>query len=574
MNARERIEQGLRRALRAKADALNIDDRAFDPDAPTGTMEPVNLRNRGRARWIALAAALLVVIVSITALVARATTSPDHTVNVITPPSTQSSTPASTRPSGSVSAHSTLPIAPAGRTGASMVFDPASKSVILFGGFGPYGTLADTWTWDGARWQQQLPATAATSRAVAGMAYAPALGKVLMLSGEAEVPLTDPCQRPANAAPVCKPASMFRDVSPGNDLWDWDGRTWHLRLAPGVSPKPDAMVTHTNGTVLVLASGQTWIYDGANWRHAGPGPDQMSEPVGVAVDPGTQRVIAIDDYQPGICMPHSGCQQQSYMRTFAWTGSAWKLLHDTNEPKPATSGGNSALVADPATRGLLMLAADHSTWLRSAAGNWHQVAAADASPPASDGMTLVADPLHREVIGFGGVHFPLDLHNFDPVNDTWVWDGTHWRVYTAPADSWPIPAPPVLTDCTLNGPSLLGSQKLASATEARIVASNLFTTPPCRLRATFTLTLRTADGKPLPVAGNPSTVTIDTTEPPGKSSISLEWKWSQPCAPSAVHADVQATGNGAFPTPFPIDLTPVPNCTGATHSTLSPLAPS
>jgi hypothetical protein len=38
---------------------------------------------------------------------------------------------------------------PPARYSASMAYDSASSSVVLFGGFNTVNRLADTWTWDG-----------------------------------------------------------------------------------------------------------------------------------------------------------------------------------------------------------------------------------------------------------------------------------------------------------------------------------------------------------------------------------------------------------------------------------------
>src|SRR5487761_1483689 len=54
---------------------------------------------------------------------------------------------------------------PPARYGASMAYDAATSTVVLFGGSGS-GTggqgstiLGDTWTWDGSTWTKQAPAT-------------------------------------------------------------------------------------------------------------------------------------------------------------------------------------------------------------------------------------------------------------------------------------------------------------------------------------------------------------------------------------------------------------------------------
>ena len=402
------------------------------------------------------------------------------------------------------------------------------------------------------------------------MAYDPALHQVLLLSGAAEVPLTDPCKRPAGRAPVCVAPSMFRDVSPGTDLWSWEGHDWNRRAAADTgAPDPQGgMVSQPDGTMLVYAGTSTWTYDGQSWTNRTHGSDTLQSPVGVAIDPTTQQLIAVERYQPGVCMPHSGCTQPAYMRTFTWTGRAWKDVRDVGIPDPAGTGGRiSGLVADPTDGGLLMLAADHSTWERSSNGHWRQVATAAESPPALDRMNLVADPAAHQVVGFGGARLGHGTA-FAANNDTWVWNGRAWTELTAPITSAPPPSPPAATDCTLNGPSLIPFQQPAAAGVIRITVSGLFVTPPCRLRAIVSMTLEAANGAPLSIAGNPSTVTIDTTGPAGASVLTGAFSWVNACAATPVRAVLRATGAGAMSTPFPLDLTGVPACASNATSSL------
>ena len=73
---------------------------------------------------------------------------------------------------------------PPGRVGASMDYDGTTGNVVLFGGRGRQALLLnDTWTWDGTTWTQQDPATSPTTREVAAMAYDAATGNVVLFGG-------------------------------------------------------------------------------------------------------------------------------------------------------------------------------------------------------------------------------------------------------------------------------------------------------------------------------------------------------------------------------------------------------
>ncbi len=352
-------------------------------------------------------------------------------------------------------------------------------------------------------------------------------------------------------------------------FWAWDGSTWHPLATTGGSPGGQpALVTQSDGTVLGYGNGGTWTYTGSGWQLRGYAPAALADPVGMALDPTSGRVIAVERYQPGFCMPHSGCSKPAYMRTFTWTGSRWKELTDQHTPFPFGGdgyGSQGPLVADPAGGGLLMQADNGSTWRRTPNGHWTQVATAAQSPPMLQGMTLVADPASHEVVGFGG----SPLSSYQPSNTTWIWNGSRWRALTAPLGQAPIPPPPAPVDCDLNGPSLQGNQGATIGTTVQITGANLFVTSPCHLQATFTLTLVDSHGTPLAVVGNPATVNIDThTTNDGSGAISLTWTWTHACADTPVTANIKATGEGAFPTPFPVDLASLPTCHGTESSTL------
>jgi hypothetical protein len=72
---------------------------------------------------------------------------------------------------------------PPGRDEASMAYDAASGTVVLFGGSHPDGLLGDTWTWHGHTWTEQALVTNPHARAGASMAYDAASGTVVMFGG-------------------------------------------------------------------------------------------------------------------------------------------------------------------------------------------------------------------------------------------------------------------------------------------------------------------------------------------------------------------------------------------------------
>jgi hypothetical protein len=79
---------------------------------------------------------------------------------------------------------------PGPRDDASMAYDAATGTVVLFGGYdGTNECLFDgTWTWDGTTWTKQAPATHPSPRAEASMAYDAATGTAVLFGGD--VPTT------------------------------------------------------------------------------------------------------------------------------------------------------------------------------------------------------------------------------------------------------------------------------------------------------------------------------------------------------------------------------------------------
>jgi len=80
---------------------------------------------------------------------------------------------------------------------ASAAFDPSVNAVILFGGGSGGVDQNATWRWVVAHgsWKQVLTAHSPPPREGAGMAYSPALGRVIVFGGQnSETPLNDTWQ--------------------------------------------------------------------------------------------------------------------------------------------------------------------------------------------------------------------------------------------------------------------------------------------------------------------------------------------------------------------------------------------
>jgi hypothetical protein len=147
---------------------------------------------------------------------------------------------------------------PTPRIGAAMVYDPATKDVVLFGGYDGSSVLGDTWVWNGSTWSKLTPSAAPSARESAAMVFDQASGQLLLFGGIVPV---------ANA-----PSTFF------NDTWVWTGATWQ-QLQPASSPPARGFASiaydATSKNVVLFGGasqgsylGDTWTWDGSTWAEA------------------------------------------------------------------------------------------------------------------------------------------------------------------------------------------------------------------------------------------------------------------------------------------------------------------
>lgn len=142
---------------------------------------------------------------------------------------------------------------PPGRMGASLVWDPDGKQLVLFGGAGAIERqLYDTWTWDGADWHPQgaLDPGLATLQTQT-VAY-DGVRHLLLLFVDLR----------------------GRDKSPGGSLWSWTPTSgWQAdsAVAPPQGSEPRMTWDAAHNVVLLLnpfrvnEGPETWTWDGRTW---------------------------------------------------------------------------------------------------------------------------------------------------------------------------------------------------------------------------------------------------------------------------------------------------------------------
>ena len=169
---------------------------------------------------------------------------------------------------------------PPARDSAAMAYDPATRTMVLFGGSSNTnngGTfLGDTWTWNGATWTQLSPATSPPARGGASMAHDPATGAMVLFGG----------------FPNGNAGGSF------GDTWSWDGTTW-IQASPATSPpaRNGAAMAYdaATGTVVLFGGGSgvtdlgdTWSWDGTGWTQLSPATSPPArQNASMAYDPAT-----------------------------------------------------------------------------------------------------------------------------------------------------------------------------------------------------------------------------------------------------------------------------------------------
>lgn len=303
-----------------------------------------------------------------------------------------------------------LSSAPSARIGAAMAYDAATYSTVLFGGnsaFLPGATYGDTWIWRGG-WTQVSPAASPPPRGNAGIAYDPATRTVVLFGGRdnsngapfgdtwtwdgvtwtQQFPPVSPPARSANQSMAYDAATetvvLFGGIgayngnyggTPFGDTWEWNGRTknWKRKF-PLSSPSPRwaPLARSAAGGTLVLFGGddgggdccrvyynETWTWNGVTWTQQSPATSPPARSYQcMAYDGNLGQVVVFG----GTHGPPQGLND-----TWAWNGRNWNQLNLYHQPDARFV---SAMNFDPLSNGLVLFGGEltgdvvtNSTWL-------------------------------------------------------------------------------------------------------------------------------------------------------------------------------------------------------------------
>ena len=173
-------------------------------------------------------------------------------------------------------------IGPSARFDFDMVFDPARRRVVLFGGaisMTPGNNLVnDTWEWNGSEWTQTAD-IGPSPRMGHALAYDSQRQRVVLFGGT---------------------GTTYLGLG---DTWEWDGESWTQVADTGPSARTHHAITfdsRRNRVILFwgvgadqIALADTWVWDGNEWAQ-----EQDSGPKGrfghkLVYDSGRNRVVLL-----------------------------------------------------------------------------------------------------------------------------------------------------------------------------------------------------------------------------------------------------------------------------------------
>jgi hypothetical protein len=304
-------------------------------------------------------------------------------------------------PSSPVSAAS--PDLPPPRYQAVMAYDAQSGDVVLFGGDDRQDALADTWSWNGARWRQDTPAVSPPGLVGAMMGYDQATRRVVLTGGAVLLP--GQVEQPSTAT------------------WTWDGSDWSPQPAGGLPAAAAAgagtalAADPASGQLILVTGGggcqgfDTWRWAGGRWTqlHPAVSPDP-AELYQLVYDPAGHALLLFASGP--ICPADRAAPQASLV--WAWNGATWGpgVSGPAVQPQPPGLGPATNSAAEP----LLQTSTGTYLWDGSV---WRQT-----GPPEDElieEQALTYDAANHQAILFGGVC--MSCGTVSPLDETWTWTG-------------------------------------------------------------------------------------------------------------------------------------------------------
>jgi hypothetical protein len=299
---------------------------------------------------------------------------------------------------------------PSGRINARMAYDPRRQRVVLFSGqqVGPGGqavNLADTWEWDGTSWRDVTASSPQPpGRGHHVLQWDPLRERVMLVGGA------------RHFSPVPKGSAL-------GDHWEWNGAAWSevqvarppARIAPSLSFDEDRRVMVLYGGFDDVDLGDLWEWNGTSWTERTTLPLPRSDFAFAQQASAGGDAVLFGGYVTGGAV---------YLGdTHRFSRGAWQQLRGGVAPPPRSTA-SLAMHADDA---LLFGGRDRTStlgdcWLlQKGSADWRQVSG--VLPSARRGAAMAYDPERRITVVFGG-----RVASGGVLADTWIFDGSAWRV--------------------------------------------------------------------------------------------------------------------------------------------------
>ena len=366
-----------------------------------------------------------------------------------------------------------LAIAPTARAGASMVYDAHDGYVLLFGGTGVAGVLADSWAFQFGQWTQLSTSSAPAPRSFAAAAYDATDGEVVLFGG-------------SNSA-----------GAPLSDTWTFSGGVWTNRTATvGASPAArfsaglsyDAL---DREAVLFGGSGLCGSFCGDTWTFSANHWTNQSTSLAVAPSPRTMPIVGYDDGRSAMVL-FGGQTTVALGDTWTFSHGQWTLLGINTTDSPGTRA-DGASVFDAADGYLLLFGGHTTAYLKT--GTWGFL-----TPLAS-----LVEPQYNQVVpGQADVFVATSSGGLGGATYSWNFgDGTPLATGPIAGHTFQAVGTYLVT--------LTATDQLAATSSA--AATVTVSIPP--------LTVAIVASPPAPHAGQ--TVTITATAAGGTAPYSYQW---------------------------------------------------
>ena len=301
---------------------------------------------------------------------------------------------------------------PGGRAESAMVYDPVSRTIVMFGGLANNWTgsvaLSDTWVWDGTNWVEQYPTNSPTARFGMSAVFDSALGEIIVNGG----------------------STSFGALPGLSDTWAYDSRANSWSLIAGANPaiyKSSGIAPHATSIFPPARTAASMAYDGSSSQIVlFTGYDAN----GVTLIHGFQSFLAPSvKVEASVLAQVAGEQIQNptegVPETWTWNGQ-WSS-HTPISPVARSSASLVSMPSTPESATILLFGGesifgsalgDTWTWGKD---HWSEITPAD-SPPPRFGASSFYDYVTHQVIMFGGTSSSGRV-----LNDTWAWTGTNWE---------------------------------------------------------------------------------------------------------------------------------------------------